>query len=417
LEEFFWSGPKMTAVNAMDDDLVEGLGTQPVEEVSSDDYKRLTGESLSQTVDIARWKRGMDALKDYDRLESEVIEAETISAEVRAKIREKVFPVLSRLDGAPAEAGVYRLRDSDVSQTHRDVLMNGLVEGVDGNVHVFSTMALQIVQIAVVAVNYRAEEESWGHRIFKRDIRVQPGADMVQETLDLLARRAPNSGDKTKPRKVTDMMRRGVMTFMERQILGSALKAPWRIGHGNPLAYELLTGAGSVELLKMSIPVLRQLIEHKRFVFVPSDTTEQHVKTIGDALEPLEYAIVGDSEAYLRRISGGHFTGEWAATMEHDLSKLIADVKSKILIGTYRATPFAPAQVFYAHRDYVHEAARIAIADSVHLDHRGFPMLIEMADNMCRTYFGAQTIERPALAVFGGTEAPFRHLAERSNRR
>lgn len=86
-------------------------------------------------------------------------------------------------------------------------------------------------------------------------------------------------------------------------------------------------------------------------------------------------------------------------------------------IGVYRASRFAPAQVFYAHRDFVHEAARIAIADSVLLDHRGFPMLIEMADTMCRTYFGAQTVERPAYAAFANANAPFRHLNERTTRR
>ncbi len=407
----------MTAANATDADVIRELGAQPAEEVTSDDYMRLTGESLSQTVDISRWKRGIDALKDYERLENEVIEAESVSAEVRLNIRAKVFPVLRSRAGAPESAGVYQLTEADVTKTHCDVLMNGLVEGVDGNVHVVNTMALQIVQIAVVAVSYKAEEEAWGHRIFKRDIRVQPGADMVQETLELLERRSPNQEGKSKPRRVTDMMRRGVMTYMERQILAGSLKAPWRIGHGNPLAYELLTGAGSVDLLKMSVPVLRNLIEHKKFVFVPSDTTEQHIKTIGDALEPLEYAIISDTEDYLKRIREGHFRGEWANAMERDLAKFIEDVKSQVLIGAYRATPFAPAQVFYAHRDYVHEAARIAIADSVHLDHRGFPMLIEMADNMCQTYFGAQTIERPAYAAFGATDAPFRHLGERSNRR
>ena len=295
--------------------------------------------------------------------------------------------------------------------------MNGLVEGCDGNVHVFNTMALQIVQIAVVGVSYNAEEESWAHRIFKRDIRVQPGADMVEETLKLLKRRSPDEDGRDKPRRVTEMMRRGVMTFMERQVMADALRSPWRIGHGNPLAYELLTGAGSVELIRLSIPVLRRLIEHRKFIFVPSDTKEQHIKTIRDALDPLEYAIITDATPYLARIGRGHFRGEWAQTMEKDLRAFIDEAGPQIVVGTYRASPYAPAQVFYAHRDFAHEAARIAIADSVHLDHRGFPMLIEMADNMCRTYFGAQTVERPVLAAFGGTDAPFRHLGERSNRR
>lgn len=398
------------------DDIAQRVAGEPIDEVTSDEYLRITGESLSQTVDLARWKKGVEALKDYHRLEAEITAAEEISAEVRKAIREWIFPAIREADGAPKAAGVWRLTPADVESTHRNVLMNGLVEGCDGNVHVVNTMALQIVQIAVVGVSYNADEESWAHRIFKRDIRVQPGADMVEETLKLLKRRSPDEDSKDKPRRITDMMRRGVMTFMERQVMADALRSPWRVGHGNPLAYELLTGAGSVELIRLSIPVLRRLIDHKRFVFVPSDTSEQHIKTIGDALEPLEYAIISDSTPYLARISRGHFRGEWDRLMQQELRTFISEVGPEILVGTYRASRYAPAQVFYAHRDYVHEAAHIAIADSVHLDHRGFPMLIEMADNMCRTYFGAQSIERPVLAAFGGTESPFRHLGERATR-
>jgi hypothetical protein len=407
----------MTAANATDDDIVRDLAGEPATEVTADEYKRVTGETLSQTVDISRWKRGIEALKDYDHLESEVIAAEALSAEVRENIRAKIFPYIAADPRAPASAGVYRLTAADIEAAQRSVLMNGLVEGCDGNVHVVNTMALQIVQIAVVSASYNAEEESWAHRIFKRDIRFQPGRGIVEETLDLLKRRSPDHDGKDKPKKISDMMRRGVMTFMERQILAESLKAPWRIGHGNPLAYELLTGAGSVDLIKLSIPVLSKLIAHKKFLYVPSDTTEQHFKTIGDALYPLEYAVIADSTAYLERIGRGHFRGEWAKTMENDLKSFMAEAAPQVLVGAYRASAYAPAQIFYAHRDYVHEAARIAIADSVHLDHRGFPMLIEMADNMCRTYFGAQTVERPVYAAFAATDAPFRHLGERSNRR
>jgi hypothetical protein len=71
-----------------------------------------------------------------------------------------------------------------------------------------------------------AEEQSWAHRISKRDIRAQPGADMVEETLKLLKRRSPDEESKDKPRRVTEMMRRGVMTFMERQVMADALRSP-----------------------------------------------------------------------------------------------------------------------------------------------------------------------------------------------
>ena len=294
--------------------------------------------------------------------------------------------------------------------------MNGLVEGCDGNVHVMNTMAIQIVQIAVVAVSYRSEEESWAHRIFKRDIRVQADSDMVEETLKLLRRRSPDQDGVDKPKKITDMMRRGVMTFMERQITGRRFEGALadRPRKSARLRTSHRCRQRGTDPAQPAGPAQRH--RAGKFLYVSSDTSEQHIKTIGDALYPLEYAIISDARPYLDRISRGHFRGEWAGMMSSELRPFLNEAAEQVVVGTYRATPYAPPQIFYAHRDYAHEAARIAIADSVHLDHRGFPMLIEMADNMCRTYFGAQSLERPAFSAFGSTDAPFRHLSERSTR-
>lgn len=397
------------------DDFALIASSDPTFDVTQDVFKRMTGENLENTVDLNGWRKGVDALCDYQRVETEVATAETTSAEVRRAVRDAIFPALRESRSNVKDTGVWKLSAEDIERTQRDVLMNGLVEGCDGNVHIFNTMALQIVQIAVVGVSYKAQEESWAHRIFKRDIRITPDADIVEETLKLLKLRSPDE-DNNKQRKITSMMTRGIMTFMERQILATALRAPWRIGHGHPLPYELLTGSGSHDLIRLSIPVLQKLLEHRKFIFVPSDTNEQHYKTIGDALEPGEYAIIDDLSLYLERIKRGGYRGEWKTVLNDGLESFMDDAASQVIVGAYRAAQFSPPQLFYAHRDFIHEAARIAIADSSYLDHRGFPMLIEVADNMCRTYFGAQSIEQPALAAFGATEAPFRHLGERTTR-
>ncbi|WP_426343933.1 hypothetical protein ACN9MU_00030 [Pseudoduganella sp. R-32] len=398
-----------------DEDFTLTSDSPPEFEITADVFQKMTGEDLQSTVDISRWKKGIEALCDYNKIEAEVAAAESTSAEVRRAIREMIFPALREVKSNLKDAGVWKLSVEDIEQTQRDVLMNGLVEGCDGNVHLFNTMALQIVQIAVVGVSYRAQEESWAHRVFKRDIRITPEADIVEETLKLLKLRSPDE-DNNKQRKITSMMTRGVMTYMERQILATALRAPWRIGHGHPLPYELLTGSGSHDLIRLSIPVLQSLLDHRKFIFVPSDTNELHYKTIGDALEPREYAIIDDLSEYVGRLKRGGYRGEWRTVLEDGLERFMDDAAQQIVVGAYRASEFSPPQLFYSHRDFVHEAARIVIADSSYLDHRGFPMLIEVADNMCRTYFGAQSIERPALAAFGATDAPFRHLAERATR-
>ena len=84
------------------------------------------------------------------------------------------------------------------------------------------------------------------------------------------------------------------MSYGERAVLLHRSNAVWRMGHGNPIPYELLTGAGCFELMVASLTVLRELIEkHQKFVFVASEPRERLLLTIGNALGPMQYAIVG----------------------------------------------------------------------------------------------------------------------------
>jgi hypothetical protein len=189
------------------------------------------------------------------------------------------------------------------------------------------------------------------------------------------------------------------------------------MGHGNPLAYEILTGSGQVELIRLGVPVLERLVlEHKKFIFVPSVTQKEHYLTIGDALEPLEYAIIDDASADLKKVLGGHYRGEWKTAIDEVLDPFCSEAGTAVVMGVYRASGFAPARTFYAHRDFVHEAARIALADSIMQEHRGFPMLLDLADGICTTYFGAETLSRPTLGALSDVGQPYRYLDERATR-
>ncbi|HVV51101.1 MAG TPA: hypothetical protein VHO06_15640 [Polyangia bacterium] len=385
-------------------------------QISPDKYTALTGESLGSTLDIRTWEKGVRALQAFERLEREVAEAERMSDEIRQTVRSQIFELITSGD-RPREAGVYRASFDDVRAAQANVLFNGLVEGCDANSHVFHTLPMQIIQIAVAAVTYNGEEQTWANRIFRRDIQLRPGASLIDETIELLKRRsgAPEAGGSR--RKVTDQLRRGIMSYMERSVLADGARAPWRMGHGNPLAYEILTGSGQVELIRLGVPVLRRLIlEHKKFVFVPSSTQKEHYLTIGDALEPLEYAIIDDAQADLTKLLGGGYRGEWRDVATELLEPFCREAGPAVLMGVYRASSLAPARMFYAHREFVHEAARIALADSILQEHRGFPMLIDMADGICTTYFGAETLNRPTQAALSNIGQPYRYLDERTTR-
>jgi hypothetical protein len=399
-----------------DESAIDGVTPAPDDVViGADEYADITGESLGATLDINNWHTGVSALA-FERLEREIADAERLSDDLRRTIRDKIFGLIDS-PTAPPGAGVYRASIGEVRAAQTDVLFNGLVEAVDATSFVFHTLPLQIIQIAVAAVTYNGEEQTWANRIFRRDIPIRGGPSVIDETIELLRRRADGSDAGGGRRKVTDMMRRGVMTFMERVVLSHKATAPWRLGHGNPLAYELLTGSGMRELIEYSIPVLDRLVlQHKKFVFVPSVTTKEHFLTIGDALEPLEYAITDNAAGDLRKITGGNYRGEWQPVLERDLKPFCDEVGPLVMTGVYRASMMAPARMFYAHRDHVHEAALVAIADSIMQEHRGFPMLVDMADGICRTYFGAETLNRPSTTALTNTGQPYRYLDERATR-
>ena len=81
----------------------------------------------------------------------------------------------------------------------------------------------------------------------------------------------------------------------------------------------------------------------------------------------------------------------------------------------YRATLLAPAQLFYAHVEHAHLAAHIVLADSRLQEQRGFPLLIDLADHVCRAVFGGslQGLTETAYAAAG---APWRYGSERTTR-
>jgi hypothetical protein len=144
------------------------------------------------------------------------------------------------------------------------------------------------------------------------------------------------------------------------------------MGHGNPTPFDLLTGSGTPLLVEPSLKLLRELVlEHQRFVFIPSAPADRMLITIGDALHPLEYAIVDTQEVRLRRLPDlGGYRGDWRF-LKPKLRDFANEAGPQIAVGVYRASSIAPAQVFYAHIEHAHTAARIAIADSVMQQHKG----------------------------------------------
>jgi hypothetical protein len=388
--------------------------------LTADDYMAAHGEKLSQTLDLDTWRPGADLVEMYTRLEKEVAEAVRKETEYQKLIRKEVFPLLRTRVGAPRWAGVYRVTINQLEDVHSKLLFNGAVEACDGTVVSHDTLPVTLTQIGVCLVSYRGDQGTWVHRIYRRDIRTSSGKNPVDEVMDLLDRRRERGAvEQETPRdRLSSLARRGIMAYAERAVLMDRSNAQWRMGHGNPTPYELMTGSGYPDLVQASLKLMKRFIlGHQRFVFIPSSTSARELLTIGNALKPLEYAIVDTNVSLLERIAEGHYRGQEWGGLRNEVRDFVKKCGPKIIVGMFRASKLAPAQMFYAHEDHGHEAALIALADSVLQEHRGFPMLIDLADNLCSATFGADTFAASTQLAYAAAGEPFRYMSERQTRR
>jgi hypothetical protein len=361
----------------------------PPEEVSAADFTDGFGESLEGTLDLDTWQPGVDLDRLFARLDREIGEALAQEDELYKHIRAVVFPQISRRPHAPPEAGVYQVPTERLRATQQQVLFNGGVEASYGTWTGHDTLPVSITQIGVCLMSYRGEQGTWVHRLFRRDLRLQ-GMDPVDEALAILERRQGQSeiNGLSRRDRLTDLGRRGIMAYAERAILLKRSQAPWRMGRGHPVPYELLTGSGSMALLRAGLELLRDLLlEHKRFVYIARARHEPLLMTIGHALPPQHYAVVDNAAPHLQRIiDDGHLRGihrQRALEFSHEAA-------AKILTGVYRTSTELPPQIFYAHADCVHTAALIAMADSVLQAHNGVPALLDLANRVCQSTFGEE---------------------------
>lgn len=388
--------------------------TKPQAEFS--EFEAAHGEPFSTVLDLDTWMQGEDLLAAYGRLEQEVADALAQENDLRKTVRQVVFSKLGGTPGAPRNAGVYQAQLKHLERIHSALLFNGGVEACDGTNVVHDTLPLTITQIGVCLVAYNGQQGAWAHRLYRRDLRSRM-SDPVEEVMEMLERREKREGQGMGTEQMSELARRGIMTYAERAILKDKSRAQWRMGHGNPAPYELLTGlwASQLDRIQVSLDMIQWYVDYKRFVFVPSAPRKRHWLMLGNALNPLEFAIVQTLEPDIRHMidSGGYRDD---SGVRPAMERFCREVASQIVIGLYRVWEGAPPYMFYAHVDEAEMAAHIAMADSMLQEHRGFPMLIDLADTVCRSTFGADVFSSSVQMAYTDADEPFRYLGERETR-
>ena len=390
--------------------------------VSAEAFQESFGEDIQRTLDLETWQVGTDLSQVYERVEREVREAVERETVLQKRIRAELFPRLKNHPNAPKNAGVHTANEEIIKRVHEHLLFRGGVEACDGALRVHETLPLTIYQMGVTLVTYQGDQGTWCQRLFRRDLH-QGCPDPVDEAIAILERRSKRSGSQD---GLGDLARKAILAYAERAILLRESKAQWLMGVGNPVTYELLTGGSNLELMIAATTVIRELVEQRqKFVFVAQEPRERMLLTVAEALGPMQYAIVKtldeDLEEWLhqRRFAVQVSPG---LSWDHDviapaewIPRFIKRVASKIVVGLFRATEVAPAQMFYAHVDHADLAAHIVLADSVLQRHRGVPMLADIARHVCNTVFG-DSLDGIAANAYAAAGVPWRYFNSSSHR-
>lgn len=391
------------------------------EVLTAQDFEESFGEGIQRTLDLETWRVGSDLSQEYARVAQEVRDAVESETNLQKRIRAEVFPRLKTQPNAPRNAGRHTADENAIAKIHEHLLFRGGIEACDGAMQTHATLPLTIYQMGVTLVSYQGNEGTWCQRLFRHDLR-NGGGEPIEEAIAILERRKKRSGTSD---RLGELAQKAILTYAERAILLHRSKAPWRMGVGNPVTYELLTGGSNLEMMVAATTVLRDLVEkHQKFVFVSREPREQMLLTIAHALHPMEFAIVRTLDVELDEwLHQRRYTTQDSTKLPWDgemilpsqwIPRFIERVASKIVVGLFRTTEAAPAQIFYAHADHSDFAAHIALADSMLQRHRGVPMLIDIARHVCQTVFG-DSLAGIAEDAYAAAGVPWRYAYGKSH--
>ena len=371
-------------------------------------FSRMFGDDFESLRDLSSWTPGADLLNTFARMEREVADAIEREREYGRDIRSQLFPKIGEAALAGDVSGVYRATPKQIADVLNGLLLSGDVEACEGYSVERDSLSLTFMQMGVCMISYDGDQQTWSQRMYRRDYRAGNG-DPVGEMLAFLdRRRSAPAGD-----RISSLARRGLLAYAQRKFLLEQSDARWKMCQGSPAPFELITGAGilipteagmAYPLMEAGMAVLRELLlKHERFVFVPRVYRDRALLTIGAALAPLEYAIIDNIDEQIEAIQRGNYDERQRSVID----SFRRDVGDVVARGVFRASAMAPPQLFYAHRDHAHIAALIAIADSALQENRGYPVLLDLADTVCRVNFGAESFAPQLGLAYTNAGAPW----------
>jgi len=268
----------------------------------------------------------------------------------------------------------------------KNLLSSGKVVGIDGTIATHKTITGTMAQLGVVAVNYLNEKIQ--HCYFISEAKYKQDIDDVAEYL---------FSHETANKVVSSLVLRAALQVRERELgLDDKFKDRYKIYHGPLIPFEMLANPGKAELkiLDVTIEILEKIIANRKCFSIISRSQNDAYIRIGLSLNAGEYVQLKKSVG-LEILEDRTLLKDKDRWREADYLKVNNFVNARakhIKVGVIKVShrPY----VFHAHEEIFDLAARIIFRDAMFQKEKGFPLLVDYADNLCSTYFKASDFNK-----------------------
>jgi hypothetical protein len=354
--------------------------------------------NFDNIIDPANWQSPGDYYQNMPATSRAVINQVSEDDRVlKRELREEIYPELIK----SGELKFWeRANQNYIKQLQQKRLYPGKVVCADATVAPYNSLSMIGAQIGVSRVSYQGGTSQFVTNLLQWGM-TMPRNITARDVVNALRSRGVELKE-----KLSNVFIYTISLYMERKVLLNTGPDTFKLIQGAAFPYEMLAGSGRHHTMQTCLNLLGDLIDDGNYACIVSNDSHRDLLTLGLGLEAGEYIITDSGTDVLNLFLNGDGTSGGAHYTDTPIDKyrdengekisqkqLFNRFKDKygprVVRGLLRANKLSAPYVFYCNEDKLHEAAHMLLADAEHTGARGFPLLIDFADQYCSGAFRA----------------------------
>jgi len=287
-----------------------------------------------------------------------------------------------------------------IRQLQQKRLYTGKVICADATVAPYNGLSVVGAQIGVSKVSYQGDTSQFVTNLLQWGV-TMPRDINAQDVVNALRSR----GNELKE-KLSNVFIYTVALYMERKVLLDTGPDNFKLIQGTMFPHEMLSGSGKHHTMQSCLNLLGQLIDDGNYACIVSNDSHRNLLTLGIGLDAGEYIVTAEGTDVLEGFLSGDAERGGAHYADTKIDKYRDEYGNKlsqkdlfirfqkkygprVVQGLLRPHKLSAPRVFYCNADKLDEAVHILLADAEHSGARGFPLLIDFADQYCSGAFRA----------------------------